>query len=80
MKTNVKSLALACGLAMIVFSWSAGNARAQGFSGLGSSGGSAGMRTGGFAPLAGFYSAYGYTPPAPPWRSPIPLWSSCRRS
>ena len=32
MKTNVKSLAFACGLAMMVLSWSAGNARAQGYS------------------------------------------------
>ena len=32
MKTNVKSLAFACGLAMMVFSWGAGSAHAQGFS------------------------------------------------
>jgi hypothetical protein len=66
MKTNVKPLAFACGLAMIVLSWGAGPVRAQGFSNLGTSGTSVGVRTGGFAPLAGFYSGYGYTPSAPP--------------
>ena len=66
MKTNVKSLAFACGVAMFVLSFGAGNARAQGFTTMGSSGGSAGVRTGGFAPLAGFSSAYGYSPPAAP--------------
>ena len=32
MKTNVKSLALAFGFAVVAFSWSAGPACAQGFS------------------------------------------------
>ena len=48
MKTDVKSLAFACGLAMMVFSWGAGSARAQAFSSFTSSGVSAGMGTGGF--------------------------------
>ncbi len=57
MKTNVKSLAFACGLAMIVFSWSAGPARAQGFSTSRVRAVRPGMNTGGFARLAGFYSS-----------------------
>jgi hypothetical protein len=65
MKVNVKSLAFACGAAMVVFSWGAGSAHAQSGSYIGS-GMSSGMSTGGFAPLAGFYRSYGYQAPAPP--------------
>ena len=66
MKTNVKSLAFACGLAMMVFSWGAGPAHAQGFSTFSSSGAQASGRPGGFAPLAGFQGGYGYSSPGPP--------------
>ena len=66
MKTNVKSLVFVCGLATIGFTWGAGPARAQGFSTFSSSGAPASIRPGGFAPLAGFYRGYGYTPPPPP--------------
>ena len=60
MKTRIKSLAFACGLAIMVFSWGTGSAHAQGFSTFSNSGTSAGMNTGGFAGLAGFYQGYGY--------------------
>jgi hypothetical protein len=66
MKTRVKSLALACGLAVMVFSWSAGSARAQGSASFSSGGVASGMNTGGFAGLAGFYQGYGYQAPAAP--------------
>ena len=66
MKANVKSLAFACGVVMVVFSWSAGSAHAQGSFGFTSSGVPTGTGTGGFAPLAGFYRSYGYQAPAPP--------------
>ena len=62
MKTNVKSLALASGLAIFVLSWGSGSAQAQ----TSSYGAPTGMSTGGFAPLAGFYRGYGYQAPAPP--------------
>jgi hypothetical protein len=65
MKTNVKSLAFACGLALAAFSWSAGPARAQGFSTFANPGVPTGTNTGGFARLAGFYGGYGYPPTAP---------------
>ena len=65
MKTNVKSLAFACGLAIMVFSWGRVGPR-QGFTTFSSSGVPAGMNTGGFAGLAGFYQGYGYPAPAAP--------------
>lgn len=66
MKTRVKSLAIACGLALMVFSWGAGSAHAQGFSTFSGGGGSRGMNTGGFAGLTGFFQGYGYQPPPAP--------------
>ncbi len=80
MKTNVKSLALACGLAIMVFSWGTGEARAQASSSFSSSGGPSGMSTGGFGRLAGFYGGYGYQAPGPPVAFTNPPPSSCRRS
>jgi hypothetical protein len=56
MNTNVKSVAFACGMAVALFFWDAGPARAQGFSAFAPSGTTAR----GFAPLAGFYGGYGY--------------------
>jgi hypothetical protein len=66
MKIRVKSLAFAFGLAVMVCSWSAGSARAQGFGSLSGSGVASGMNTGGFAGLAGFYQGYGYQAPSAP--------------
>jgi hypothetical protein len=59
MKTRVKSLVFASGLALVVLSLGTGSARAQSFSTFSSSSSSAGMNTGGFAGLAGFYQGYG---------------------
>ena len=60
MMTNVKSFTFACSLAIVVFSWGSGSARAQGFSTFVSSGTPTATTARGFAPLAGFYGGYGY--------------------
>jgi hypothetical protein len=66
MKTNVKSLASACGLTIVLFSCCTGPARAQGLSNFPTSGVPTGTSARGFAPLAGFYGGYGYpSMPAP---------------
>ena len=66
MKTNVKSLALACGLAVMAFVWGAGPARAQGFSfGYAGPGVSVGVNTGGFGYGGAVYGGYPVVAPAP---------------
>ena len=66
MKTNVKSLTLACGLAVMAISWGAQPARAQGFSfGYTSPGVSVGVTTGGYGYGGGVYGGVGYPVVAP---------------
>jgi hypothetical protein len=66
MKTNVKSLTLACGLAVMAISWGAQPARAQGFSfGYSSPGVSVGVNTGGYGYGGGVYGGVGYPVAAP---------------
>ena len=61
MKTNVKSLTLACGLAAMAFFWGVQPARAQGFSfGYAGPGVSVGVNTGGFGYGGPVYGGYGY--------------------
>lgn len=73
MKRNRKSLALACGLAMIVLAWSSGPARAQGFSfGYAGPGVSVGVNTGGFAYGGAVYGGYPVVAPAPVVVAPYP--------
>jgi hypothetical protein len=68
MKTNVKSLTAACGLAVMAFSWCGAPAKAQGLSfGYARPGVSVGVNTGGYGYGGGVYGGYGYpvVTPAP---------------
>lgn len=73
MNTNVRSLALACGLAVTAILWGAEPARAQAFSfGYAGPGVSVGVNTGGYAYGGGVYGGYPVVAPAPMVVAPYP--------